>query len=309
MAALTRRPRPIAASLIACTVFAAAGVHAAPLSEESCSILASEKGEQPTLRDVPGLRILDRRPDNPLVISADDGITINAIVCWRSEARFADNDYLVSEAGFPLYVKADFEDEAKNRTVLLERVSGAFRIRMLSGPTWSEAEKEEMGRFISLFGTKFRERSEQPSQAVQTGTPEPATLAPNAPPDRPHAISERRLAAYDEAIAPYVAEARRTWPDARRRFLSGLPAGHVFFVTTRLRDSEGLWEQSFVRVQSIRDRTITGLIASNLGLVKGYRINQSYSFDENELLDWMVANPDGSEEGNVVGKFLDTYKP
>ncbi len=62
-------------------------------------------------------------------------------------------------------------------------------------------------------------------------------------------------------------------------------------------------------MQSIRDRTITGLIASHLGVVKGYRFNESYSFDENDLLDWMVAKPDGSEEGNVVGKFLDTYQP
>jgi hypothetical protein len=30
---------------------------------------------------------------------------------------------------------------------------------------------------------------------------------------------------------------------------------------------------------------------------------------EAELLDWLITKPDGSEEGNVVGKFLDTYRP
>ncbi len=175
----THRPRLLAASLIVCAVFAAASSHAAAaLSEDSCSVLVTKKGEQPALQDAPGLKVLDRRPENPLVISADDGITINAIVCWRSEARFADNDYLVSEAGFPLYVKADFEDEAKNRTVSLERINGSFRIRMLSGPKWSKAEEDEMGQFISLFEAKFREHSDKPSQVVQTGTPEPRLLHP-----------------------------------------------------------------------------------------------------------------------------------
>ena len=36
---------------------------------------------------------------------------------------------------------------------------------------------------------------------------------------------------------------------------------------------------------------------------------QSYTFPEEDLIDWMVARPDGSEEGNVVGVFLDSYRP
>ncbi len=39
------------------------------------------------------------------------------------------------------------------------------------------------------------------------------------------------------------------------------------------------------------------------------RRQQEYSFNEDELLDWLISKPDGSEEGNVVGKFLDTYGP
>ena len=30
---------------------------------------------------------------------------------------------------------------------------------------------------------------------------------------------------------------------------------------------------------------------------------------ESDLLDWVIRKPYGSEEGNVVGKFLDTYNP
>jgi hypothetical protein len=34
-----------------------------------------------------------------------------------------------------------------------------------------------------------------------------------------------------------------------------------------------------------------------------------YATAETELLDWLITKPDGTEEGNVVGKFLDTYQP
>ena len=29
-------------------------------------------------------------------------------------------------------------------------------------------------------------------------------------------------------------------------------------------------------------------------------------FNEKDILDWLIAKPDGSEEGNFIGKFLDT---
>ena len=115
--------------------------------------------------------------------------------------------------------------------------------------------------------------------------------------------------AYELAIAPYVAQAKETWPDAKRRFLEGLPPKHVFFVTTRLYDSQGRAESVVVRVQWIRDGIISGRIATPLRLVRTYKPGDPYSFREENLLDWRIARPDGTEEGNVVGKFLDTYQP
>jgi hypothetical protein len=141
---------------------------------------------------------------------------------------------------------------------------------------------------------------------------EPAALAPlspNAPADRPHPVTGSQQQAYEQAIAPYVAKAKETWPDAKRRFLEGLPPKHVFFVTTRLYDSQGRAESVFVRVQWIKDGIISGRIATELQLVRIYKPGDPYSFREENLLDWMIARPDGTEEGNVVGKFMDTYQP
>jgi hypothetical protein len=138
----------------------------------------------------------------------------------------------------------------------------------------------------------------------------PAQVAPNAPPDNPvSAVLKCQLAAMYRAVAPYVAQARATYPAARDRFQAGLPPRHTFFVTTRLRDAQGREEQVFVAVDSVRGQTVSGRIWSQIGVVSGFRLGQPYTFADTELVDWMVARPDGSEEGNVVGKFLDTYTP
>jgi len=111
------------------------------------------------------------------------------------------------------------------------------------------------------------------------------------------------------AMAPYVAQARASYPGARDRFRAGLPDRHSFFVTTRLRDARGREEQVFVAVEGIVGDQIVGRIWSRIFVVEGYQLRQPYAFPERELVDWMVARPDGTEEGNVVGKFLDSYTP
>ena len=53
------------------------------------------------------------------------------------------------------------------------------------------------------------------------------------PPDTPLKLTKETLAAYDRAIAPYIAKARATYPDAKRRFLVSLPPGYRFSVRVR----------------------------------------------------------------------------
>jgi hypothetical protein len=134
-------------------------------------------------------------------------------------------------------------------------------------------------------------------------------LAPNAPADKPQSLKSAQERAFEEAIKPYIEKARKTYPEAKESFLAGLPPKHFFFATTRLHDSSGRWEQVFIAVKQIKNGTITGLIASEIRTVSGYKMRDKYSFPESELIDWTVSKPDGTEEGNFVGKFLDTYKP
>jgi hypothetical protein len=145
---------------------------------------------------------------------------------------------------------------------------------------------------------------------VIAGSQEGPQLAPNAPRDRPVETAQRCVwNAMERAMRPYIAQARASWPQARQRYLAGLPPRHSFFVTTLLIDESDRREQVFVAVESIRDGRITGKIWNRVDIVRGYRLGDRYSFAERELRDWLITKPDGTEEGNFVGKFLESYEP
>ncbi|MDB4906215.1 MAG: hypothetical protein JWO05_999 [Gemmatimonadetes bacterium] len=138
----------------------------------------------------------------------------------------------------------------------------------------------------------------------------PVELAPNAPRDNSVAIArECQWRMMVQAQEPYVAQARASYPEARQRYLAGLPARQTFFVTVRLADSLMHHEQVFVAVDSIVGTRIVGRIWSDIESVAGYQLRQRIEFPETEIVDWMISMPDGSEQGNVVGKFMDTYGP
>ncbi|HKE94130.1 MAG TPA: DUF2314 domain-containing protein [Povalibacter sp.] len=144
---------------------------------------------------------------------------------------------------------------------------------------------------------------EQPSAAAPQ-------LSPNAPQDKElQAVDAEQIEKMHKAMQIYVDEARRTYPAAKARFLKGLPRGENFFLTTRLHDQQGRTEQVFIAVQSIDGSLVRGSIYNEINTVEGYAFGQSYSFPESEIIDWLITKPDGREEGNLVGKFLDTYEP
>jgi uncharacterized protein YegJ (DUF2314 family) len=160
-----------------------------------------------------------------------------------------------------------------------------------------------LGLFFALFVM-----CAAPSQA-QTGQDGSGRTQASAPPqDKPIQVKSEELRRYEEAIRPSVEKARKTYPEAKKRFLAGLPRGYAFYLTAQLRDKTGRYEQTFIEVREIKDTTVKGIIANDITLVSGYEIGDEYSFPESEILDWTITAPDGTEEGNFVGKFLDEYQ-
>lgn len=147
------------------------------------------------------------------------------------------------------------------------------------------------------------------NNSVPTNLPPNPTLPPNAPQDQPvDAKGKAEAERYRAAVAPYIEKGRKTYPEAKKRYLDGLPPGHAFFAVTNLRDGSGTSEQVFIAVTGIRDGRISGRIASDILGVKGFKNGDAYSFLEGELVDWLITHPDGTEDGNVVGKFLDEWQ-
>jgi len=62
-------------------------------------------------------------------------------------------------------------------------------------------------------------------------------------------------------------------------------------------------------VESIRNGKITGTINSHVDVLSSYKTDQRITFPESDITNWLILRPDGVEEGNYVGKFLDHYKP
>jgi len=131
---------------------------------------------------------------------------------------------------------------------------------------------------------------------------------PAALPDKPvTAKSQEDVRNLEKAIQPYVRKAKKTFPKAKKRFLKGLPAQYTFFVTTKIHEGPK-FEMVFIAVNKISKDRVYGQIWNDIYLLKKYKYLDEYDFPEEEILDWTIRRPDGSEEGNFVGNFLDKYR-
>ena len=130
-----------------------------------------------------------------------------------------------------------------------------------------------------------------------------------APQDKPVAANAEQAKKFDAAIAPYVKKAREALPEAKKKYLAGLPQNQIFYVTIKLYDSPKTYEQVFVRITSWKGESIQGILESSLPTIHNHSKGEELTCHESEILDWAILRPDGTEEGNFVGKFLDTYHP
>ncbi len=143
--------------------------------------------------------------------------------------------------------------------------------------------------------------------SVFSATTNAATPESDAPPipDKGVYVKDTEIAGLYKAIEPFTQKALKAYPAAKKRFEQGLPDGQYFFAVTRIRDHSGVEEQIFVSVSEIKDQTIHGYMYNKPKNVRGYRFLQAYRFPENKLIDWMITKPNGEQEGNFVGKYLE----
>src|SRR5687768_15892747 len=118
-------------------------------------------------------------------------------------------------------------------------------------------------------------------------------VAPGAPKDTPEDVrGKAEVDAFEAALKPAMDTAKRTYPDARARFLRGLPPRHSFFVVTRLPVAPNGEEQVFVAVDRIDGGRISGRIWSDVQQARGYKKGDPYSMSESRVIDWLITRPD-----------------
>ena len=135
-----------------------------------------------------------------------------------------------------------------------------------------------------------------------------APVAANAPADNPVEMSGHdKIEDHMKELEPVIAEAQKTLPDAKKKYMKGLGQGEAFFLTVNLREGKNV-ERVFVRVTKWKNEDIEGTIANDIMVLSGYKNGQPISFKESEVLDWTITKPDGSEEGNYIGKYIDSRR-
>jgi hypothetical protein len=99
-------------------------------------------------------------------------------------------------------------------------------------------------------------------------------------------------------------EAKRTLPQLRQRYQRGLPAGTACYLTAHVLNESATPEPLVVEVVTWQAGQVQGRIV-RLSPEGRAIAGAPVTFGEAAILDWLLLRPNGVEEGNYVGKYLD----
>jgi hypothetical protein len=124
------------------------------LTESSCSFMVSSANRPSVFVSVPGLSVLTPPSSQPhLKVELDPGVTLEAVVCWRSSAELGPHDDWAVSADVPLYIKEDSEG-SNSRVLVLEVTDPGYRVRVTSGPAFSPEQANHARVLIDAFNRR-----------------------------------------------------------------------------------------------------------------------------------------------------------
>lgn len=129
------------------------------------------------------------------------------------------------------------------------------------------------------------------------------------PKDNPMKVREGNQDEVARMLEPYLEMSKRTFPEVKKKYLAGVyqKERRVLQVQIKLTDKDGRSETPFVKVISCKGDFFKGTINNNMNLVREYAYGDTVSFMQNEIVNWVVQDAEGNEEGNFVGKAIDVY--
>ncbi|MFC6225534.1 hypothetical protein ACFP2F_19970 [Hymenobacter artigasi] len=115
------------------------------------------------------------------------------------------------------------------------------------------------------------------------------------------------LARDETALADPVREALRTLPQAKKKFLAGLPIGDQFLLSVRVIATDTSFRQASVRVLGWHGNTVQALLLPDTTASATTMAEPTpVTFPETAVVDWTLLRASGREEGNYVGRYTDT---
>ena len=111
----------------------------------------------------------------------------------------------------------------------------------------------------------------------------------------------------ETALANPVREALRTLPQAKKKFLAGLPIGDQFLLSVRVIATDTSFRQASARVLGWHGNTVQALLLPPADAAPKTEPTP-VSFPETAVVDWTLLRASGREEGNYVGRYIDTSR-
>ncbi|UOQ98771.1 hypothetical protein MUN81_04585 [Hymenobacter sp. 5317J-9] len=109
----------------------------------------------------------------------------------------------------------------------------------------------------------------------------------------------------ETALADPMREALRTLPQAKKKFLAGLPTGDQFLLSVRVIATDTSFRQASARVLGWHGNTVQALLLPDAASPAE---PVPISFPETAVVDWTLLRASGREEGNYVGRYIDTSR-
>lgn len=135
--------------------------------------------------------------------------------------------------------------------------------------------------------------AQAPAPVVLTAATAPAGVRP-------------ALARDETALADPVREALRTLPQAKKKFLAGLPIGDQFLLSVRVIATDTSFRQASARVLGWHGNTVQALLLPETSAATTPAEPTPVTFPETAVVDWTLLRASGREEGNYVGRYADT---
>lgn len=129
------------------------------------------------------------------------------------------------------------------------------------------------------------------------------------PKDNSLKISDGNRDEFTQILAPYEEMAKRTFSDVKKKFIAGVyqKEYRILQVQITFTGKDGRKEMPFVKVFSCKGDLFKGIINNDMNLIQEFAYGDIVSFMQHEIVNWVVQDAKGHEEGNFVGKAIDAY--